>query len=73
MRIPAHWSKATAEDMDRDGKKVFFSCWRSSDHSQEEAHRSALAVAGKYKYKPAIQSGRPIAIWVTYKVDFKLD
>jgi protein TonB len=34
---------------------------------------AALAVAWKYKYKPAIQSGRPIAIWVTYKVDFKLD
>jgi len=34
---------------------------------------AALAVAGKYKYKPAIQNGRPIAIWVTYKVEFELD
>jgi len=34
---------------------------------------AALAVARKYKYRPAIQNGRPIAVWVTYKVDFKLD
>ena len=45
MKIPAYWSKATAEDTDRDGKKVFFSCWQSSDHSQEEAYQSALAAA----------------------------
>lgn len=34
---------------------------------------AALAVAGKYKYRPAIQNDRPTAIWVTYKVEFKLD
>jgi protein TonB len=34
---------------------------------------AALAVAGKYKYRPAIQNGHPIALWVTYKVEFKLD
>lgn len=34
---------------------------------------AALAVARKYKYRPAIQNRRPIAVWVTYKVDFKLD
>ncbi len=34
---------------------------------------AALAVAGKYKYKPAIQNGNPIAIWVTYTVEFTLD
>jgi len=45
MKIPAYWSKATAEDTDRDGKKMFFSCWRSSDHSQEEAYQSALTTA----------------------------
>ena len=47
MRIPAYWSKATAEDVDRDGKKASFSCWRSSDRSQEDAHESALAAAKK--------------------------
>jgi len=34
---------------------------------------AARAVAGKYKYRPAIQNGRPVALWVTYKVDFRLD
>jgi protein TonB len=33
---------------------------------------AALAVAWKYKYRPAIQNGRPLAIWVTYNVEFKL-
>jgi len=34
---------------------------------------AALAVAGQYKYRPAVQNCRPIALWVTYTVDFKLD
>lgn len=34
---------------------------------------AARAVAWKYKYRPAIQNGRPVALWVTYKVDFKLE
>lgn len=45
MKIPAYWSKATAEETDREGKKESFSCWRSSDQSQEDAHESALAAA----------------------------
>jgi len=45
MKIPAYWSKATAEDTDRDGRKASFSCWRSSDRSREEAYQSALAAA----------------------------
>jgi TonB family protein len=34
---------------------------------------AALAVAWKYKYRPAIQNGRPLAIWVTYNVEFRLE
>jgi len=45
MKIPTHWSKATVEDADRDGRKRTISCWRSSDRSAEEAHESALAAA----------------------------
>ncbi len=45
MKIPRYWSQATAEDNDRDGRKVSISCWRSSDASQDEAHESALAAA----------------------------
>lgn len=45
MKIPTHWAKATAEDTDRTGQKVAFSCWRSSDHSPEDARESALDAA----------------------------
>ncbi|MEW5795679.1 MAG: TonB family protein [Candidatus Zixiibacteriota bacterium] len=31
---------------------------------------AALKSAPKNKFKPAIQNGRPVAMWVTYKVDF---
>jgi periplasmic protein TonB len=34
---------------------------------------AAVAAAPKCKFKPAIQNGRPVAMWVTYKVDFKLN
>ena len=34
---------------------------------------AALAAALKSRYKPAINNGQPIAVWITYRVDFKLD
>ncbi|UCD64053.1 MAG: energy transducer TonB [Candidatus Zixiibacteriota bacterium] len=34
---------------------------------------SARMAAYRNKFKPAIQNGRPIKLWVTYKVCFKLD
>ena len=34
---------------------------------------AALQAARKCQFKPAIQNGRPVAMWVTYKVDFELD
>ncbi len=33
---------------------------------------AALEAAYKNIYKPAIQNGKPIAVWVTYPVEFKL-
>jgi hypothetical protein len=45
VRIPAYWSKATAEEVDREGAKKSFSCWRWSDRSLEDAHASALDAA----------------------------
>jgi hypothetical protein len=45
VRLPAYWSRATAEEFDRDGKKTSFSCWRWSDKSSEDAHASALDAA----------------------------
>lgn len=45
MNIPAYWSKATAEKADLKGHPVSFSCWRSSNHSHEDAYESALEAA----------------------------
>ena len=33
---------------------------------------SAVEAAYKNKYKPAIQNGRPVAVWISYKVDFQV-
>jgi hypothetical protein len=45
MKIPLFWSSATVEGPDSRGRQGAFSCWRSSDVSEEDAHRSALAAA----------------------------
>jgi hypothetical protein len=45
VRIPAYWSKATAEETDQDGTKKSFSCWRWSNKSPDDAHQSALNAA----------------------------
>ncbi len=45
VRIPAYWSRATAEETDQDGKQKAFSCWRWSDASPQDAYDSALAAA----------------------------
>ena len=60
MRIPLHWSKATAEGSDRKGRATSFSCWRSSDISPEDAQQSALAAAKRILQKLAANkdSGR---------------
>ncbi len=34
---------------------------------------AAVAAAPKCRYKPAVAHGRPVAVWVTYKVTFALD
>ena len=34
-----------AAETNQDGKKVSFTCWRPSDHSQQEAYESALDAA----------------------------
>jgi len=45
MKIPQYWSKATADGVNPQGQKVSFSCWRWSDHSEDDARESALAAA----------------------------
>jgi len=62
------WVKALVS---RDGSVRDAMVYKSSGTpSLDEA---ALAVAEQNKFKPAIQNGRPVAMWVTYKVNFELD
>ena len=35
--------------------------------------KAAVEAAQKCKFKPAIKDGRPVAIWVAYKINFKLE
>jgi hypothetical protein len=53
MRIPLHWSNATAEGLDRKGRPTSFPCWRSSDTSADDARQSALAAARRVLQKLA--------------------
>ncbi len=34
---------------------------------------AAVKAAYKCQYRPAIQNGNPIGVWISYRVDFKLD
>ena len=62
------WVKAL---VDADGTVARAIVGKSSGHkSLDEA---ALTAAEKCQYKPALQNGKPTAVWVTYKVDFTLD
>ena len=57
--------------VDKDGSAVKAIIKKSS--GIEALDESALKAALKNRFKPAIQSGRPVAVWVTYRVDFVLD
>jgi len=56
MKIRKFWSKGTAEGASPHGKPVAFSCWRSSDTSETDAHESTLAAARRIL--DAFQAGR---------------
>lgn len=60
------WIKAL---VGKDGKviKAIVDKPSESEHGFDEA---ALEAARKCEYKPAIQNGKPVAVWVSYKVDF---
>jgi len=62
------WVKAL---VDETGAVVEAKVAKSSvkDQGFEEA---ALVAAKQCKYSPAVKNGKPVAIWVTYKVDFTL-
>ena len=62
------WVKAL---VDKNGDVVKAVVGKSSG-STAGFDEAAVAQALKCKYKPAIQNGRPVAVWVTYKVEFNL-
>ena len=57
--------------IDKDGSAIKSKVAKSS--GSELLDKSALKAAKKCKFKPALQKGNPVATWVTYKVEFKLD
>jgi TonB family protein len=34
---------------------------------------AAIKAALQRRYRPALQNGRPVAVWVTYKIVFRLE
>jgi protein TonB len=43
-----------------------------SSGNKENFDKAALDAAYKNKFKPALQNSQPVAVWITYKVDFVL-
>jgi TonB family protein len=56
--------------IDSEGKVVEAKVGKSSGH--ELLDKSAVKAAYECKFKPGVQKDKPVASWVTYKVDFKL-
>ncbi|MCX6826279.1 MAG: TonB family protein [candidate division Zixibacteria bacterium] len=62
------WVKAL---VDKSGNVVKAMIFKSSG-SKAGFDEAAVASAYKCKFKPAIQNGRPVALWVAYQVEFTL-
>ena len=62
------WIKALVDEKGNVIRAVVFKSSGSSAGFDE----AAVAAAYKCKYKPALQNGFPIPVWVTYKVEFLL-
>lgn len=57
--------------IDKNGDPVKVKVAKSSGN--ELLDKSALEAAKQNKYKPAIQNRQPVAVWITYPVEFKLE
>lgn len=62
------WVKAL---VDEEGNVMKAMVGKSS--GTESLDEAAVEAAYKCKFKPGIQNGRPVKVWVTYKVDFELE
>ncbi|UCD17214.1 MAG: energy transducer TonB [Candidatus Zixiibacteriota bacterium] len=58
--------------VDKDGNVRKAQVQKSSG-SRGGFDEAAVAAAYKCKYKPAIQNGRPVPVWVSYMVEFELE
>jgi hypothetical protein len=58
MKTPKFWSRVTASGSTARGGEVAFSCWRSSELSEADAHESALAAAKRVV--DALSAGRKL-------------
>jgi len=56
--------------VDTDGKPVKSEIAKSSGY--EILDDAALKTASMYEFKPALQNDQPVAVWISYKVDFNL-
>jgi len=57
--------------VDKNGEVIKAMILKSSGN-KENFDRAALDAAYKNKFKPALQNSQPVAVWITYKVDFVL-
>lgn len=55
----------------KDGKVVKAALARSSGNGSLD--QAALAVAKRNRFKPGVQNGKPVAVWVTYQVEFVVE
>lgn len=62
------WVKAL---VNKDGKVVRAMVAKSS--GTQSLDEAAVAAASDNVFKPGIQNGRPVNVWVSYKVEFTLD
>jgi protein TonB len=57
--------------IDKEGKPIKALVDKSSGH--EVLDKAALEAAKKSVYKPAVQDGKPVGVWISYAVVFALD
>ncbi len=57
--------------IDKNGDPVKVKVAKSSGNGLLD--KAALEAAKKNKYKPAIQNKQPVAVWISYPVEFNLD
>ena len=64
------WIKAL---IDAKGTVIRVSVVKERSTTVKAFHKEAVKAAFKNKFSPGIQNGSPIAVWVTYKVEFILE